>query len=101
MATPFGVRSWLWVMARINCLYAQTFAKRSGRMWVTQWPYSWRNGSHKFRQELGRDLQCDDDTLRRILANRKYRPSTPVLVLGSRLRRDLPEARLWTAKMKR
>jgi hypothetical protein len=42
---PFGVRSWLWVMAHINCLYGQTFAKRSGRMWVTQWPYPWKNGS--------------------------------------------------------
>src|SRR5262249_39518984 len=57
MATSFGVRSWLWVMALINCLYAQTFAKRSGRTWVTQWPYPWRNGSDKFLQQLRRDLQ--------------------------------------------
>src|SRR6266496_3472825 len=73
MANPFGARSWLWVMAHINFLYAQTFAKRSGRMWVTQWPYPWRNGSDKFLQQLRRDLQGDDHSVRRILANHKYR----------------------------
>ena len=52
---------------------------------MTQWPYPWRNGSDKFLQQSRRDLQRDDDTLWRILANRKYRPCTPVLVLGSRL----------------
>jgi hypothetical protein len=52
---------------------------------VTQWPYSWRNGSDKFLQQLRRDLLRDDDPLWRILANRKYRPCTPVLVLRSRL----------------
>jgi hypothetical protein len=30
-------------------------------------------------------VQRDDRTLWRILANRKYRPCTPALVLGSRL----------------
>jgi len=52
---------------------------------VTQWPYPWRNGSDKFLQQLRRDLQRDDDPLGRILANLKYRPCMPVLVLGNRL----------------
>src|ERR1700692_1969367 len=47
MGTPFAVRSWLWVMAHINCLHGQTFAKRSGRLGVTQCPYPWKNGSNK------------------------------------------------------
>ena len=51
MGTPFGVRSWLWVMAHINCPYGQIFANRSGRRWVTQWPYPWKNGSNKFLQQ--------------------------------------------------
>jgi hypothetical protein len=48
---------------------------------VTQWPYPWRNGSDKFLQR--RDLQHDGHPLWRILANRKWRPFTPLLVLGS------------------
>src|ERR1700730_3697382 len=71
MATLFGARSWLWVMARINFLYAQTLAKRSGRMWVTQWPYPWRSGSDKFLQQLRRDLQRDDHTLWRRQTDRQ------------------------------
>ena len=39
-------------MALGNGTHKQTFAKRSGRMWVTQWPYPWRNGSDKFLQQL-------------------------------------------------
>src|SRR6266704_5545498 len=60
MATPFGVRSWLWVMAHINYLYGQTFAKRSGRLWVTQWPYPWKNGSNKFLQQRRGDCSASD-----------------------------------------
>src|SRR5262245_51008883 len=48
MGTPFGVRSWPWVMAHINCLYGLTFAKPSGKMSVTQWSYPCKNGSDKF-----------------------------------------------------
>src|SRR6266536_3139189 len=60
MGTPFGVRSWLWVMAPINCLYGQTFAERSGRLWVTQWPYPWKNGSNKFLQQSRGDYPASD-----------------------------------------
>src|SRR2546428_13785953 len=60
MGTPFGVRSWLWVMAHINCLYGQTFAKRSGRLWVTQRPYPWKNGSNKFLQQRRGDCSASD-----------------------------------------
>jgi hypothetical protein len=45
---PFRSHSWLWVMAHRNCLYGLIFAKRSGRMWVTQWSYPWKNESDKF-----------------------------------------------------
>ncbi len=60
VGTPFGVRSWLWVMAHINCLYRQTFAKRSGRLWVTQWPYPWKNGSNKFLNQRRGDCSASD-----------------------------------------
>jgi hypothetical protein len=44
MAMHFGVRSWLLAMARINCPYVQTYAKRSGRKSVTPWLYYWKSG---------------------------------------------------------
>src|ERR1700737_4869828 len=69
MGTPFGVRSWLWAMAHINCLYGQTFAKRSGRLWVTQWPYPWKNGSNKFLQQRRGDCSASDCALPVALGN--------------------------------
>src|ERR1700756_3759909 len=36
MGIPSAVRSWLLVMADINCRYGQKSAKRLEKMWVTQ-----------------------------------------------------------------
>jgi hypothetical protein len=74
MGTPFGVRSWLWVMAHINCLYGLTFAKRSGRMWVTPWSYPWKNGSNNENDKLWQNPRPIGS----------YRASTPLLVRCSR-----------------
>src|SRR5260370_39549771 len=60
MGVPFGVLSWLWVMAHINCLYGKTFAKPSGRLGVTRGPYPWKRGSNKFLQQRRGDCSASD-----------------------------------------